>query len=361
MIVIELKRFSFRIALFLGLMFPMPLSADDATIEKESALVVTQIVEPSQSDNSRRFLGVLAARDTVTLSFEVGGRLTMLEATEGAMIDEGQVLAVLDQGPFERALARAEITLEQAVRDLERKTALSNVNAVSKVAQEDATTLRDLAAVAVEDAKEALADTQIRAPFPSLVANRIAAPFTTVEVGEPIVRLHDISEMRIEVDIPERFIQSVDIENLSFEAFILGYSEPFAAKFEELRAEPSDIGQSYRVQLSVPRKAGYTFIPGSTVTVVASQTTDAVSPAVPLVPASAVIVNPDRSASVMVVSAEDEDLFVRSVPVEIISQNGTDLMVQGIAAGTEVVRVGGHLLTDGQPVIRYSGLIREEL
>lgn len=324
------------------------------------AFVTTYVVEDVQRENSRRFLGVLAAKDTVTLSFQVGGQLLDLQAVEGSVVEEGSSLAVLDLGSFERAVRRAEISLEQAKRDLERNEKLARTNAVSAVAVENALTVHDLAVVALEDAMKALSDAQLIAPFPSLVADRIGVPFTTIEPGQPVVRLHDVSEMRVKLNVPERFVQGIDIASVDFSVVIPGFQDRFAAEFEEIRAEASTVGQNYLVNLSIPAKAGRPFVPGSTVTVIATVRSPDTQPTAPLIPSSAIIINPDRSASVMVLEDSEEGLVVNAQPIEVFTQNGTDIQVRGIAPGTEIVRVGGHLLSDGQAVKRYDGLITEE-
>jgi len=322
--------------------------------------VTTYVVEAAQRESSRRFLGVLAAKDTVTLSFQVGGQLLELDAVEGSVVEAGSNLAALDLGPFERAVRRAEISLEQAERDLDRNQKLAQTNAVSAVAVENALTIRDLAVVSLEDAMKALSDAQLRVPFPSLVADRIGVPFTTIEAGQPVVRLHDVSETRVELNIPERFVQAVDLDTLEFAVEIPGFNDRFAAQFEEIRTEASTLGQNYLVNLSIPAKAGRLFVPGTTVTVIATVHATEAFPEASSIPNSAIIINPDRSASVMVLEQSDEGLIVTAQPVEVSTKNGTDIHAHGLEIGTEIVRVGAHLLSDGQAVKRYAGLIIEE-
>ncbi|MEM6891621.1 MAG: efflux RND transporter periplasmic adaptor subunit, partial [Pseudomonadota bacterium] len=255
----------------------------------QPTFVTTYIVEDAKHESTRRFLGVMAAKDTVTLSFQVGGQLLDLDAIEGSVIEEGASLAALDLAPFERAVRRAEISLEQAARDLARNQKLVETNAVSAVALENALTTHDLAVVALQDAKKALSDAQLFAPFPSLVADRIGVPFATIEPGQPVVRLHDVSEMRVELNVPERFVQGFDVTTLDFAVEIPGFPDPFDAEFKEIRTEASLVGQNYLVNLSIPAKAGRLFVPGSTVTVVATIRSLEVLPKAPSVPSSAII------------------------------------------------------------------------
>ena len=165
----------------------------------------------------RVFFGQVAARETVDLSFEVGGRLTMFDAQEGQFLDQGVQIAAMDLAPFERAVERATLQLAQANRDLTRAQTLVQSNAASATQAENVETVRDLAAVSLREATDALADATLAAPFRALVASRLTPNFANVTPGQPIVRLHDMSEVRVEIDVPERLFQSLsDVDAISF-------------------------------------------------------------------------------------------------------------------------------------------------
>ena len=173
-----------------------------ANAESSPKYVKTMIVPSAEPTQTRRFFGQIAALETVDLSFEVGGRLEELDATEGARIREGARLATLALAPFRRGLERAELALVQAERDLERARRLAETSAGSEVRALDAETARDLASVALREARDALSDAKINAPFDGLIARRIAAEHSTGEPVLPIFRVHDMSQVRVEFELP---------------------------------------------------------------------------------------------------------------------------------------------------------------
>lgn len=75
---------------------------------------------------------------------------------------------------------------------------------VNKVAIDDATPTW-VADIAVKNAEYALKHARLTAPFDALVATRILAKFTTIAAGAPVVRLHDMSEVRITVEVFSTF------------------------------------------------------------------------------------------------------------------------------------------------------------
>ncbi|QBF30982.1 efflux RND transporter periplasmic adaptor subunit [Thalassococcus sp. S3] len=344
-------------ALFSTILVTSPGAAEDGRNVVPSVRLIK--ADEPRTRQTRQFFGRIEARETVELSFEVSGHMNVVNATEGARVPKGAVLAALDPVPFERAVRRAELSLDQAERDLQRARTLAQSNVASQVRAQDAETARDLAKVALREARDALSDTQIVAPFDGLVAQRLTPNFTNVPQGQPILRLHDMSEVQVSFELPERLLaRAVAIEGITFETRLPGFEDPVPLRYVEFHAETGRIGQSYTVSLAFPKIESPFLVPGGTVTVTASVpvTRDGIE-----LPVSALLSGADRSASVMVFDTTGNDRAkVRRHPVEVQSETGTSFVVTGIDPGTEIVAVGGHLLTDGQTVRRYIGLTVEE-
>lgn len=305
-------------------------------------------------ERMRRFPGRIAARETVDLAFEVGGLLEYLGPSGADPVRKGQEIARLDLAPLERAVERARLGLTQAERDMARLTELADRNVAPRVQLEDAATARDLAVVALEDAERNLNAATLHAPFDGIVARRIASPFSVIEPGQPVLRLHDMSEVRAEIDLPERILTASNrLQGVRFSAVLPGTSAPVPLELAEFAAETAGTGQSYLVSLNLPQPLAAGLIPGTriTVTVTERQPEGGL-----VVPASAVVFAPDRSALVYAVEPDGEALRLRALPVRLASENGTALTVFGLAPGTEIVEVGGHMLRDGARVRRYLDL-----
>ena len=340
--------------------------AQDATVDLGPSGVAlpvpsVKLVEagPNETGARRSFFGRIAARETVDLSFEVGGHMVGLPVTEGRPVVAGEVVARLEQGPFERAVERAAVALAQAERVVERTERLAAQNVGSEVQAEDARTARDLAAVALRDAEAALDDATLVAPFAGLVAARLTPQWSNVAPGQPILRLHDLSEVRVEIDVPERLFVSGDPEEVAWTGTLPQVDGPITLRLAEFDAQTGSVGQTFRVSLALPAMNLPTLIPGASMTVVAAAADPAAS-GVPL-PATALLPGADRGARVMVYEPAGEgEGRVRAVAVEVASDGGTDLRVTGLPVGAQVVAIGGHLLSDGQAVRPYRGLSVEE-
>lgn len=326
--------------------------------EDASPLFVrTMIVGEPTKTQERKFFGRIAALETADLSFEVPGLLSALNAPRGSFVRQGDAIAALDIGPFQRAVERAELTLSQAERDRDRARALNARNVSSEVQMQDAETARDLAEVALRDARAALEDAEMTAPFNGIVADRLVATFTNISPGQPVVRLHNMSEMRVEFDLPERILATVtDPSRVDFTTVLPGQTDPVPLEFREIQAETGAVGQSYTISLAVTGEAPDALLPGKTVTVTARLVQQ--GNAIP-VPATAVVTRPDGATTVIGVSERDGALRPQFLPVEVLSVTGTSLAIVGIEPGTEIVELGGHLVSSDTTLARYSGLILE--
>jgi RND family efflux transporter MFP subunit len=190
--------------------------------------------------------GYVTARRQATVSSKITGRLETVEIEEGMAVEEGQVLARLDDSTASRELALAEaesaaaesrlaeieVRLRQARIELERTRSLraSGVASESQLdaAEAEADSLaarlaaaRDEVAVAVRRvalARQFLEDTLVRAPFSGVAISKDAQPgeiVSPVSAGGGFTRtgittLVDMESLEIEVDVNEAYIDRVE-------------------------------------------------------------------------------------------------------------------------------------------------------
>lgn len=327
-----------------------------SSVQADPTPVRTLRVVDRETHLVRQFFGQVHAVETVDFAFEVSGRLVEVNAPEGGRLKAGTPLARIDATRFERAVRRTELALAQAERDLARVTALAERDVASDVQVFDARTARDLALVELEEAREALADTRITAPFDVLVADRLVAVQSMVESGQAVLRLHDVSEMRVHFEFPERLMEQVGaLDQIRFEGMVAGREQPVPLEFREFRAEAGVIGQSYMVSLAVVDSVdAATLIPGRTMTVQANLPMEGGAPF--FVPHEAITALPTGETIIVVVEEHENGLIARHVPVAVSMPGGDRIAVDGLTPGDEIVVAGAHLLTDGQPVVRFTNL-----
>ncbi|MFP7571134.1 efflux RND transporter periplasmic adaptor subunit [Marivita sp. S2033] len=311
-------------------------------------------VQPVNGDVTRQFFGNAVAKETVDLAFQVAGQIVELPVIEGERIAKGTVVAQLDLEPFELALEQARVQKEQAERNLERLEKLSG-STVSQVSVDDAVTAAKLAEIAVQTAERSLRNATLHAPFDALVASRNVANFSTIAAGTPVVRLHDMSDLRIEIDVPEILFQSAG-RNAGTElwAQFPTSDERFAVRPREYKAETSNIGQTFRITLGMTPPEDHDVLPGSSITVFAKVDRGASELQIP---ASAVVTGNDGSTYVMLfepVGASDGTVTRHAIKIA-PGLSGQVRVIEGLEPGQEIVASGATQLADGDRVQRFSG------
>ena len=346
---------SFILTLILAL--PAAAQNDEASTEAQPRPVKLMTLTAGDGMLERRFFGRVRARETVDLAFQVGGQIVEFPVSEGQSLPEDTLVAQLDVTPFERELERAEVNLAKAQRDVSRLEELSG-SAVSQVQVRDSQTQLALAEIAEAEARERLDDATLETTFDALVARREVANFTTVSAGQPVVRLHDMSELRVDIDVPEVLFRSASAgAEVTFEASFPGYPGTFPLELREYEAETADVAQTYAITLAFTSDVPAWVLPGASVTV------DAAAPRASgdamLVPETALLFDADRNPGVMVFTPGDtEDTgTVNRAPVEIeVRDNARVALVEGPEPGIEIVAAGSAQLRDGQTVRRFTGL-----
>lgn len=192
------------------------------TTERVRAIKTITVSERS-SGQLRRFPGVVEAVDTSVLSFEVSGNTREVAVNLGDRVTQGQVLATLDDTPFQlnveaaqADVGRAKATLAEKETDFVRQRTLYEKDWVSRAAYDQAVAARDSAAneVAYATSKLNLArrdldKTVLRAPFDGVIADKVVDPFQEVARGERVFDIYVEGAMQVELSVPETDIGDI--------------------------------------------------------------------------------------------------------------------------------------------------------
>ena len=163
--------------------------------------------------------GRLVARPgaDVTLGSEVAGKIIRLPVDEKSVVYRGDLIAEIDNEAQMAAVAEAEAKVGEVDADIRyfepklvRARAMANTGAVSVVEMEqwqrdlDAAQARRVAAVATLRRLQIIAGkTQVRAPFDGIVIARYANPGQMIEAEGKLVRMANLSQSRLEVEVNE--------------------------------------------------------------------------------------------------------------------------------------------------------------
>lgn len=300
----------------------------------------------------REFVGRVEARYTVDLAFQVSGRLAEFAIPEGQMIEEGTLIARLEDQDYERALREARVQLQQARTNLERQQTLHERGIASDAALEDARTAYELRSVTLDTMRQNLSYATIEAPFTGLLSRRLVDNFTTLSAGQPVARLQDLSELRVAIAVPESLIGTLERpQGYTISArFPFLPDHDFPLEFRELIAEADMSSQTYKVMFALPADLPGNILPGMTVNVRVQLDQEAMPGGQAVrVPVTALSTLPDGGFSIWVFNPETSEVSERPVLTGNIEGNSVTVL-EGVNAGEQIVTAGVNALREGMRV-----------
>lgn len=154
-------------------------------------------------------LGVAKGRQSVTVTSNTTELITGVHFTDGAFVREGQVLVDLKAQEETAGIAQAQAALNLAKLDYQRWKALGDkgVAAPAAIDLRRAALLQAEASLAAAQSRRG--DRTIRAPFSGVVGLSDVAPGTLINPGAAIVGLDDVSVIRVDVDVPDRYLSAL--------------------------------------------------------------------------------------------------------------------------------------------------------
>lgn len=329
-------------------------ACSDVAAAPEEALRTARIETVSAPTGlaRREFVGRVEARYSVDLAFQVSGRLAEFAIPEGQMVEEGTLIARLEDQDYERALREARVQLQQARTHLDRQQTLHERGIASDAALEDARTAYELRVVALDTMRQNLAYATIEAPFTGLLSRRLVDNFTTLNAGQPVARLQDLSELRVAIAVPESLIATLERpDSYTISArFPFMPEREFPLTFRELIAEADLASQTYKVMFALPAGLPGNILPGMTVNVQVQLDQEMLTGGQAVrVPVTALHALPDGGFQVWVFNPETSEVAARTVRTGSLEGNSV-LVFEGVSAGEQIVTAGVNALREGMRV-----------
>ncbi len=343
-------------AMLLALLLVMPLTG----CRKEKAGKKSAVVRPVKLTTvkevglnlQRTFPGTVRAARRSVLSFKVSGPLVKLPVEEGQFVKKGDLIAQIDQRDYIIAVDAALARFREAEQQFMRYKELYAKKQVSKADYDRYRAARDVAKAQLADARNALGDTTLKAPFDGVISKRYVENYYKVQAKEPIVNLQDISEIEILVNVPELVIADIRSRNSvilkGYFEFLPGKSFPLKVKEFSTQADPATL--TYQVVLIMKRPEGANILPGMTGWVNYVQDTDSRKASRITIPAIAVLDAPGDHPYVWVYDEKAGVVHKREVKISSLDGSADIIIEKGLKPGEKVVIAGVTKLKEGEKV-----------
>lgn len=290
-------------------------------------------------------LGAAKGRQSVTITSNTAELITAVHFGDGQAVSRGQVLVTLKADQEDAGISEAKARLAQAERDYNRWRTLADKGIAPRATAEQSLAALEAARAAVGSAQAQKLDRVIRAPFSGRVGISDVAPGTLISPGTPIVSLDDVSVIRVDFSVPDRYLSTlrVGLPIIARPDALPG--ESFQGRIAQIDTRIDPATRAIKARAEFPN-AGGRLKPGMLVKVAIDQGVRQ-SVAVP----EAAIQFEGTQASVFLIAKGPKGQVARRTNVETgLNQNGFVEIRSGLKAGDRIVADGLNRVQDGAPV-----------
>lgn len=319
-----------------------PAAPTPAAAAKPGLPVKAEPVTISNVSDDVSAVGSLLAEESVIIRPEIDGRIVGLHFQEGQAVTAGTRLVTIDSTEYEAQAAAQRADLKTEEQRLARTKELREQNFISKDALDVQVGNVARLKAHVDEAESRVAKTVIRAPFSGILGLRQVSPGAYVKAGSDIVRLENVSSIKVDFRIPENYLSKIR-PNQEIAVKLDAYpGEEFKGRVYAVEPVVDERTRTIAMRARIPNK-GFKLKPGMFVRV-----------AITLDSRPNAVVIPEQA-----IWPQGKDSFVfrvvdgKAALTKVAIGNrapGTVEILKGLAANDMVITDGQMKLKDGAPV-----------
>ena len=173
--------------------------------------------------------GTIFANEEVELRSEISGKIVSILFREGSFVSKGDLLVKINDADLQAQLRRAESKVKLSEEKESRQKQLRDGNLISQEEYDNTLGELNVNKADYDLIKAQIDKTEIRAPFSGVVGLRSVSEGSYVTTSTVMARLQNLSSIKVDFSIPERYSTSVKIgDELEFK--ISGSIKIFNAK-----------------------------------------------------------------------------------------------------------------------------------
>jgi membrane fusion protein, multidrug efflux system len=303
------------------------------------------VAAPREFSDEIRVLGVARGRRSVNITSSTTELITRVLFTDGQRVAAGAPLVELQAREEDADIIEARSRVAQAQREYDRYKELADRGVAPRVTAENAETALEAAQAGLDAARARRGDRLIRAPFSGVLGLTTVTAGTLINPGAVITTLDDISVIRVDFPLPERYLSVLraGVPIVARADSLAG--ETFAGRIALIDTRVNEQTRAATARAEIPNPGGR-IRPGMSMRVAVRQ---GVRQGL-AVPEAAVQYEGD-SAFVFRIAPGERGLTAQRLGVEAGSvENGFVEILSGLNAGDRVVASGLNRIQPGSPV-----------
>lgn len=156
-------------------------------------------------------VGSVAANESAQVRAEIAGIVRAVALEEGEQVKKGQLLVKIEDAEIAAQTEEAESAYQLALLNLKRSESLAKTSSVTQADRDRAEAEARSAKARLALQRSRLEKTEIRAPFDGVVGERTVSPGDFVSNQSVITSVDDLSRLKIEFEVPERFFRKIHV------------------------------------------------------------------------------------------------------------------------------------------------------
>ncbi|MET2828052.1 efflux RND transporter periplasmic adaptor subunit [Mesorhizobium shangrilense] len=318
-----------------------------------------KVVEIAQAHDTRQlsYSGSVRARTEMNLGFRVNGKITERLVDIGQRVVPGDVLARIDATDYQLSVKSAEANLNAAERQVEtadlarhRAEQLFSKNFAPKsqldqatLSYDQAVATRDSARSSLDQAKNQVGYTDLKADRNGIVTAVAADVGQVVGTGTPVVTVAVDGEKEVLIAVPEMEIAEFKPGKIVKAAFWSDSALALDGKVREVAGSADQQSRTFAVRVSLPNDARVLL--GMTANIEASATNERQLVSIPL----SALAQKDSQPIVWTVDRGADTVHARPVKVAEFAADGVRV-AEGLKPGDVVVAAGTQFMTENLKV-----------
>jgi RND family efflux transporter MFP subunit len=334
-------------------------ACSEAKTEPAATIRPVKVVEIAKADANREFdySGEVKARTEMNLGFRVAGKIVERLVDIGERVNPGDVLARIDATDYALAVKTAEANLAAAEKQAEtarlaqsraqelfgKKFASQAQLDEAQLSSQQALAARDAAASSLQQAKNQVGYTELKADREGIITAIGADTGQVVGVGTPVVTVAVDGEKEIQIAVPETDISHFSPGQAVKVSFWTDDQLRLPGKVREVAGSADPQSRTFSVRVSLaddPR-----VLLGMTATVAATVAAKRPMASIPL----EALAQKDGKAVVWVADRDTSTVQARAVPVADFAPDGVRV-AQGLQPGDLVVAAGTQFMSENLKV-----------
>ncbi len=309
-------------------------------------------VEASSNRFPVSYPAVIEAAQSSVLTFQVGGLLQELPVAEGQPIEQGALIAKLDQRDFQNSYNSAKAQFDNAESEYQRARRLSEQNAISRSVLEQRRSARDIARAQFDTAKKALDDTELRAPFSGQIASINVENFQNVGAQQSVAVLQSAGAVEAVINVPARLLAYIP-QLTPVDTTVTLDAAPnvqIPAQFKEATGQADPTTQTYRVRFTFTPPDNLLILPGMTAKVETTFLYSGDQFDIGVSAPAASIVAEGGNTFVWIVDEDSMTVSKRDVTISEDRFQDEIFIVDGLEGGEVIAGAGASYLHEGMRV-----------